>query len=180
MLPEISQKFTRLEQIWQNYFQIIDGASEEQRHFKPAPDKWCMLEVAQHIIGSENGTLRFFSKYQPKQVKMTDKVSGVVRSLVLTLALKSPFKFKVPNVPGLNPKNIHSWEQIIAEWRDIQNGLRQYFQDFPSEHLNHIVFKHPVAGKFNVFQTLDFLNEHATHHLFQLERIKNTPGFPSS
>ena len=180
MLPEIKQKFTRLEQIWNSYFQTIESATVEQRHFKPAPDKWCMLQVAQHIVGSEKGTLRFFNKYQPKNVKFADKFSGIARSLALTIALKLPIKFKAPNIPGLNPETTNDWEQTKAEWTVIQTELRQYFERFPPEHTNHIVFKHPFAGKFNISQTLDFLTEHATHHLHQLERIKSSPGFPTS
>jgi hypothetical protein len=34
------------------------------------------------------------------------------------------------------------------------------------------VFKHPLVGRLDMTNTLEFLSNHIQHHMYQLERIK--------
>lgn len=178
MLPEIKRRFTRLEQIWQQYNSIIDNASDVQRHYKPAPDAWNMLQVVQHIMASEGGTLNFMNKRPPLQPTLFDKIGNALRSALLTVALKSTIKFKAPNVPGLSPETTNPWEESKPKWEQIHQGLQQYLEQFPASKMGYVVFKHPAAGKLNMLQTMDFLVEHAAHHLQQINRLKADEKFP--
>lgn len=180
MLPALEEKYKRLDATWQEYRRIIGNATVEQRNFKPAPDKWCMLQVAQHILASENGTFRFFKKYPPVKTGFTDQISGAVRSIALNIALKLPLKFKAPKAPELNPETALPWEETETAWVATRTELYNYFNSFEADKAAHIVFKHPLAGKFNVSQTLDFLLEHINHHLAQLKRIQQSEGYPTT
>lgn len=180
MLPALQERYKRLNTAWHEYRRIIGNATPEQQNFKPAPDKWCMLQVAQHVMASEAGTLRFFKKYPPIKTGLAGQISGFIRSLALTVALKLPLKFKAPKVPDLNPQTAIPWDQTEPEWVTIRAELDNYFNSFPPEKSGYIVFKHPVGGKFNISQTLDFLLEHINHHLLQLQRIQQAEGYPAA
>src|SRR6267154_6540884 len=43
-----------MEQTRQNFLDSVKGLSEAQLKFKPAPDKWSVMEVAEHIALSED------------------------------------------------------------------------------------------------------------------------------
>lgn len=180
MLPALEERYNRLTAAWHEYRRIIGNATVEQRNFKPAPGKWCMLQVAQHVMASEAGTLRFFNKYPPIKTGLAGHISGIIRSLGLTIALKLPLKYKAPKVPDLNPETAIPWEETEPEWVKIRAALDNYFNNFPAEKTAFIVFKHPVGGKFNISQTLDFLLEHINHHLLQLQRIQQAEGYPAA
>lgn len=178
MLPALQERYKYLDATWQEYRRIIGSATVEQQNFKPGPDKWCMLQVAQHVLASESGTLRFFKKYPPLKTSFTDKISGAIRSNVLNIALKLPIKFKAPNAPGLSPETALPWKETEAAWVATRTELYNYFNSFEADKAAHIVFKHPIGGKFNISQTLDFLLEHINHHLVQLKRIQQSEGYP--
>ncbi len=181
MIPQLAEKWRILEAERNSFWQIIEQASPRQQVFKPAPDTWSMLEVAQHIVASEKGTLSFLKNRPPvKPDSWSQKIKSAWRAFMLKNALRLPFKFKAPNVPGLSPTAIIPKEDTQVEWQQVREGLEAYLAAFPADQMTYIVFKHPVGGKFTLSQTIDsFLLPHIRHHKTQLNRIAQSEGFPS-
>jgi uncharacterized damage-inducible protein DinB len=179
MIPVLCAYFEELEQLRAQFWGIIAAATPEQRHFKPKPDAWCMLQVAQHLIASESGTLAFIHKRAAKKNTVFGKIYAKIRTTMLKIFLHTPFKFKAPNIDGLSPQAAEPFEVVEKRWQAVRENWQQYLSNFETEQLNSVVFKHPVAGKMTIAQTLDnFMVAHIKHHLHQLKRLVAEPNFP--
>lgn len=180
MLPILQQEFDELEQLRHTFWAIIASSNAEQRHFKPKPDAWCMLQVAQHVIASENGALRFINKHAARKNSFWGNLQSRIIAGSLKMLLHLPFKFKAPNIAELSPQHTEAYEIVGDNWLKVRESWRAYLEKVQAAQLNDIVFKHPVAGNMTLQQTLNnFMLAHLKHHLIQLKRIKTAPNFPA-
>jgi len=69
-------------------------------------------------------------------------------------------------------------QELINKWDRSRKEFRDYLGDFDSDKLQYFIFKHPIAGKLNILQALEFINYHMIHHQKQIERIKKLNNFP--
>lgn len=173
MNNSLSKSFDALEQRKTDFWTIIEQASPEQRVYKPQPDAWCMLQVAQHILASERGTLGFMQKRPPVKLSFGQRLRSSFKASLLSIALRLPIKFKAPNVPGLSPESVMPYEDIQQQWDEVRQNWRIFLENYPTDKLDYIVFKHPAGAKMTLSQTLDnFLYRHLEHHLQQLKRLQ--------
>jgi hypothetical protein len=63
--------------------------------------------------------------------------------------------------------------EYAAFWQSLRADYEGFISQLPSGYHEKLIFRHPRAGMFDLSQTLRFLTDHITHHLFQLERIKS-------
>lgn len=172
MQPILQQKFEELEQAKQQLLDIIQQAKPEEQRFKPSPEEWCMLQVAQHLVVAEGGTVRFMQKRPPMPANFAAKLQAKAGYSLLTTAIKSPKKIKAPKIAGLNPTEILPLAETLANWAEVRENCKKYLSDFPKDQLDYFVFKHPLAGKLNVVQTLGFMIAHIHNHIRQVKQIQ--------
>ncbi len=179
MMPEIEERFVNLERQRAALIDPLRTLREEQLAFKPTPDQWSIVEVLQHLAASEEGTLRYMGKKNQAATLPKASPGCALRSALLTVVLRSPFRFRVPS-RLLEPKKKQSLIETIEQWDLIRQGLREFLETLPPERTRVEIFRHPLAGYFNIFHTLRFFEEHTKHHEKQIKRIQNTPHFPRS
>ena len=166
-----AREWKRLENSSAAYWQILSSLPEETLKSKPADDKWSILQLMEHLVGVESSILLYLKRknYSPLQSKSF--LPQGVRAVLLTLALKSPLKFKVPNVEGISPSNTTAPQQLINRWHKTRGHLADYLEKVPEGLTNKPMFRHPTAGTLNLHQTLQFLAEHLEHHRRQLKAL---------
>lgn len=179
MLPILAQKLEALESRKQLFLSTLANYNFKQLHYKATPEAWCMLQVAQHILASEKGTLFFVNNKPALELSTFNKFKAFFLNTGLIIFLKSPFKFKAPKVQGLSPEHIPTLQlaDIEQQWAEIRGGWERYLGNFEAEKLNKVVFNHPVGKKMTISQTLNFLYEHLGHHILQLQRIGEGEDF---
>ena len=151
----------------------LQSWTPEQLRTQPQQGGWCALEVLDHVVISEKGTLGYILKKTssgfdtlPLRTPETDAASAQ-----LNKALESDGKWGAPSVlPPPNEKL--SLEELSATWRGIHGKMEQWLAQFPEDQADRLVFKHPFAGRLTLDQTLGFLQRHITHHRYQLKRIQ--------
>lgn len=171
MHASLTQTYYLVEKRKDELISIILSCSDDERHYKPDDKTWNMIEVAEHCHNIEKGVLFILNR----NLKTLIKPSGLgemVRSKILSLFLFLPIRYKAPKVQGILPEGNVDLEKIISEWSGTRKKLEEYLDHFPDEKLGFLVFKHPIAGKLNLKQTLKFLHEHTAHHHTQLHRLK--------
>jgi hypothetical protein len=133
-----------------------------------------MIQVLSHLVTAENGVLAYIGKKMQDPSKIENNgMSGIFRSLLLSTILKLPLKFKAP--PALpKPKNTESLADLKANWEANTVKFEAIINNLPPDFEDKQIFKHPVAGKFNLEQTFDFIFDHMSHHLIQIENISKT------
>jgi hypothetical protein len=163
------------------YLKLPDGYSEQQLHWQPAAGSWSMAQVIDHLYRSESATFRFVRAFDFSRRNQQLGLGSALRSALTKWALHMPLRFKKPAglpEPAADDRGevrpiLDAWEKDIAEFG-------AFLETFPADKCDRFVFRHPLAGRFNLNQTLDFLTAHLLHHRQQIRRIQETRGFPKS
>ncbi len=178
MDPKIAKKFQALENQRNDLLNELNQLTPEQLSFSPVPDRWSIEQVLYHLIQSEQGTMQYLGKKIQAEALPRAGLVSAVKSLSLTIALRSPLKFKAPQriAPPQQPPH---YGELVREWENIRQSLGEFLEVLPRERNHSVIFRHPVIGYINIFQTLRFLQEHIAHHIKQIQRIRSAPNFPS-
>lgn len=179
MDSRLQRQFGQMEAVRESIFEMLKFYSPEQLAFKPAPEKWSIIQVLQHLLTSEQGTYRYLTRKNQAENLPEAGWGASARSLLLNLALRSPLRFKAPEVLT-QPEGGQSFDVLMREWREVREALRGFAKALPPERLKASIFRHPFAGYFNLSQTFKFIDKHVRHHRRQIRRILDTPGFPAS
>jgi len=154
-----------------NFTSLVEGFSREQRTIKPE-NGWNMLQVMEHIIWSEKGTLEYMKRKTQAPwadiEKTTDEENK--RSAQLNAALISDKQWKAPDVLP-SPTGAQSFENMSSYWENVRNEYVAFLADLDTNYHHRLIFKHPLSGRLNLYQTMEFLNSHIAHHVHQIKRI---------
>lgn len=164
--------FDLLETQRKELLHLVTTLSREQLHAHPQ-GKWSIAQILSHIISSEQLSVRYLNKKIAGIQEAPD--SGLMEELkiiVLILSQRLPFlKFKAPKVVSENTKLYHTPEQLNEAWDTVRNELKETLRRFEDGQLKRKVYKHPIAGMFNIKQTLLFFREHIIHHTPQIKNL---------
>lgn len=158
------------------FLKSIDGLSEAQWKWKPAPDRWSVAEAAEHITKSEDllrgaaeGTMK-----APASPEVLAKTKGK-DEMILKVIPDRTQKFKAPEplVPsgsfGSEKATIEAFKAARAKTLAIAGGtsdLRSFAGNLP-------------IGEVDAYQAILFLSAHTERHTKQIEEVKATTGFPA-
>ena len=160
------------------FLKSISGLSEKQWEFKPAPDRWSVAEVAEHIAVSESG---IFGMVQSKI--MTSPAEPEKRAAtkgkdetVLTRVPDRSHKAQAPEF--LKPTN--RWatrEELIKSFEDSRKATMDYVRTTNDDLRDHIG-PHPLLGPLDAYQWILLISAHSERHTKQIEEVKADPNFP--
>ncbi|HMG91699.1 MAG TPA: DinB family protein [Chryseolinea sp.] len=150
----------------------LSKTSSDRLFLKPSKDKWSVNEILIHLVTSEQLTLRYLKK---KSLGVDHiKNSGVgekIRYAVLQVSQRLPLKFKAPESVVSNTPEALPFPELHARWNETRHDLEQFLDSITDENVNKLIYKHPVAGRFDIRQCLMFMREHYQHHLPQIKRL---------
>lgn len=182
MIPKVQSSFKKIEQQRSQLLQEISLLSEKQQLFKPKEDSWNVLQVCMHLIIAEENSLA----YMKRKIKGIDRIKSAgfwakLRLGLLNSLVKTRIKFKAPKVVELDQNmKIEDFDTVQKRWDKIRTDLYNFADKLDHERSEKMIFKHPIAGMFNVRQLFDFIKTHVQHHVYQVDRIKNHPDFPKN
>lgn len=179
MDSRLERQFEKMETVRESIFEMLKFYSPEQLAFKPAPEKWSVIQVLQHLLITEEGTYRYLTRKNQAESLPDAGWGASGRSLLLNLALKSPLRFKAPENLA-QPEGDSSFDVLMRDWQKVREALRGFARALPPERLKAAIFRHPYAGYFNLSQTFKFIDKHVRHHRRQIRGILDAPGFPAS
>ena len=135
------------------------------------------MPVLNQMMTAEDGAFRYIAKKNQAPSLPPTGVGSRLRTLLLKMALYSPFKFKAPAqvVKLMAPK---SYRQIKQEWKNSRAFMKELVASLPPDRLRAQIFRHPFSGMINIFQTFTFAEAHFEHHRRQIARINASEGFP--
>ena len=168
----LRQQFDQLENDRINLLNRLGEYSEDILNQKPGLEKWSVNQILIHLLTSEKLTLNYLKK---KSLGInTLKDSGLLAEAKLSLlkiSQRLPLRFKAPKFLKQNTPDPLSLPELTNQWNNSRNELLNFLESIGEENLRKLIYKHPVAGRFNVSQCLVFLREHFHHHLPQVRRI---------
>jgi hypothetical protein len=164
-----------LETTKKNVLEATKGLSEAQWNFKPAPDRWSVAQVMEHIAASEDfirGMLKEKVMMAPagepgRDVKKTD---DAVLAMVpdRTTKAQAPEPLVPTNRFGSPEGAIKHFVESRATTEDFlktASGLRDHVTDSP-------------LGKLDGYEFVLFIAAHSERHTKQINEVKADANFP--
>jgi len=171
MSKVLAEKYSDIEAVKNKFLKKVAHLSYEQFNKIPSKGGWSIGQTLYHCAFVESGVILVINKNlsENKTTLKSDLVSKL-RSLLLVGFLKSPLKIKAPKVASKVPDTI-SVEDIKKYFDKNAVDFKKLLNELPVELEDKFIFKHPLAGLFNIKQTIGFTTEHYLHHEQQLDAL---------
>lgn len=173
MDTQLEQQFGKLQQSLSQLFMHLDQVPEELMSKCVEEGKWSVLQVMHHVMMAEKGSLAYMRKKLQHFDDRKPPKAGfreLIRSFALTTFLMSPFKAKSPERIAAFPEQIN-YNELKITWLQTRKELDAFLEELPNEVLELALYKHPIAGRLNVSQCLNFFQSHFNRHRKQIDRI---------
>jgi len=168
-----------LESTKKGVLEATKGLSDAQWNFKPAPDRWSVAEVMEHIAASED-MLRGMTQEQvmktpavaARDAEETKKADEGVLAMVPDRSHKvqAPEPLKPTNRFGsaaAAQKHFLESRATTEDYLKNTNGLRSHLSDSP-------------MGKLDGYEWVLLIAAHSERHTKQMLEVKADPNFPKS
>ncbi|MEQ1764660.1 MAG: DinB family protein [Pyrinomonadaceae bacterium] len=160
------------------FLDSIKGLSDEQWKFKPAPDRWSVAEVAEHIGISEStlfGMVTGQIMKSPADPSKRATAKGK-EDLVFKMIPDRTTKAQAPEM--LKP--VGRWADRDALTKEFKKN-REIAIDFvktTNEPLRDHFGPNPVFTELDAWQWILFMAAHSERHTLQILEVKADPKFP--
>lgn len=161
-----------------NFIKSISGLSQKQWTFKPAPDRWSVAEVAEHITVSETTIMGLIQQRLMQSPAAPDKRAQVKGKdeLILQRMPDRSHKAQAPEI--LRPTGRWATEADLTKaFEDARKANMEYVRTTNDDLRDHF-YDHPAFGTLDGYQWLIVLASHSGRHTAQIEEVKADPNFP--
>jgi len=160
------------------FLKSIAGLSEKQWRFKPAPDRWSVAEVSEHIAISESmifGMVQSKIMTSPATPEKRAEMAGKDETILKMVPDRS-HKAQAPEF--LKPTN--RWEtqaELTKAFEDSRKATMDYVRTTNDDLRDHFG-PHPMLGPLDAYQWILLISAHSERHTKQIEEVKADPNFP--
>ena len=134
---------------------------------KPSPDRWSLLELAQHLMLAERGILH----YLPDRTKLKENRRSLRNRLmepVVCAVMRAGIRVKVPQ-QDMVPDGKTTLEQVRRDWQAVHDWLKSFIESMTDDDIRQAYFAHPVSGPITTAQALKFFRAHFDQHIRKIE-----------
>lgn len=165
-----------LEQTRQGVLDATKGLSDAQWKFKPAPDRWSVAEVLEHITLAEDF---LYENGAQKALKgaagAADRDYKKMDAAILTMVPDRTTKRQAPDM--LVPTGRWSPAETLDHFQKSRARNIEFLKDTPD--LRGHVGDSPF-GPTDSFEWLLFIGAHSERHTKQILEVKADPNFPKN
>lgn len=165
--------FDLLEQQRAEIVGLIKNVSDDKFHHTPAPGKWSLSQVLTHILTAEGLSIAYMKKKAQGADQLKDSgMSEALRFWVLQISQRIPvLKFRAPKVVVENTPSALPMQELLQRWDAQRNDLKIFLDSLEEKNSKKVIYKHPIAGRFDAQQAVAFFREHIIHHMPQIKRL---------
>jgi uncharacterized damage-inducible protein DinB len=160
-----------------NFLKSISGLSQKQWTFKPAPDRWSVAEVSEHITIAESTIFGLEQKIMqsPATPEKREQAKGKDQ-IIVTRLLDRSHKATAPEI--LRPTNRWATEADLTKAFEAARKSNMDYIRTTNDDLRDHFFDHSVFGTLDAYQWMLFISAHSARHTEQIEEVKADPNFP--
>lgn len=153
------------------------GLSDAQWRFKPAPDRWSVAEVVEHIAASEDFLRDLIRDQVMKSPPPGDLVAQRAADVgIIPMVTDRSRRVQAPE--PLRPDNrFGSPQAALKHFQASRARTLAFLKGTPD--LRAHAMDNVVGQKLDAYQWLLFLAAHSERHTKQLLEVKAHPDFPS-
>ena len=156
--------------------EAVEGVTEEQARWKPAADRWCILEYVEHLALAEDALVALVQRNlrtlphletdeerreREKRIRETHVPRGVIRAPA-DMTPDGRFTSLKDAVSAF----LAARERTLEYTRTTQEDIRRHFS------------LHQVLGPLDGYQWLLGNGRHAEKHAGHIVEIRSSEGFP--
>uniref|UniRef100_Q01XD8 DinB-like domain-containing protein n=1 Tax=Solibacter usitatus (strain Ellin6076) TaxID=234267 RepID=Q01XD8_SOLUE len=167
-----------LEESQAEFLAAIDGVTDAQWRWKPAPERWSVGEVAEHIVTAEGS---MWQKIQtalaaPANAQWETQTKGKTEIIEQVMA---PRLGKATAPEPLVPKGDMTKAQVKARFQEQRAEFVKFTRETDAALKEH-TSEHPFAmfNPLNAYQWLIYAPLHTMRHDKQIAEVKATAGYP--
>ena len=155
------------------------GLSAAQWNFKPAPDRWSVAEVMEHLAAAEDMLRGMMQEQVMKSPAVPPRTAEEIKKgdeSVLAMVPDRSHKAQAPEPlkpsnrfgsPGAAQKHFVESRAATEEYLKNASGLRAHLGESP-------------LGKLDGYEFVLFTAAHSERHTKQMLEVKADPNFPKS
>jgi len=170
---------THLEMTRAGVVDAAKGLSDAQLNFKPAPDKWSVAQVLEHIASAEDmlfGLVEGQAMKAPPRADSSEDVKAI-DNLILTAIPDRSQKRSAPE-PLIPANRYGSAAEALKHFNESRTKTIALMQD--GKDLRDHAMDSPLGKKLDPYQWLLFISAHSERHTKQINEVKAHPDFPKS
>ena len=156
--------------------QAVEGVTEEQARWKPAPERWTILEYVEHLAVSEVGLIKLIEKslqespYAETEEERKEREQKIRATPIPRGVNHAPENFKpvarFPSLADAVGALLAARERTVEYAQSTTDDLRKHFSP------------HPVLGLMDGYQWLCGNARHAETHAGHVVEIRAMAEFP--
>ncbi len=164
-----------LKQTSDDLIKTVEGLTDAQLNFKPAPDRWSVLECVQHITLSSQGLWHMTDSviHQPKDDTLK---SSVQDEQFIKMVEDRSFKAQAPEMFKPIKSPYHTLRGTLTAFKADRAKLIDYVSNTTDDLRGHFA-KLPFAT-IDTYQFILMISAHTNRHTQQLNEVKADPNFP--
>lgn len=155
------------------FLDIVTTVSVEQLRYKPAPNRWSIAEIAEHLTLVED------SVFQAAQAALQKPVSEPNPALDEKIQQGGASRARRVNAPeGFVPTG--RWTKaadLAGEFKSRRDRNIEFVQTTSADMRRHAL-PHPALGPLDAYQWFLFAAAHADRHIQQMREVMADPQFP--
>ena len=164
-----------LESTKKNVMETTKGLSEAQWNFKPAPDRWSVAQVMEHIAAAED-FLRDVTKDKVMTSPAGESGRDVKKTDEAVLAMVPDRTHKAQAPEPLVPSNrFGSPDGSLKHFAESRSATEDFLKSTAG--LRDHVMDSPL-GKLDGYEFVLFIAAHSERHTKQINEVKADPNFP--
>lgn len=176
--PERDKAIELLLRSQKEFLDAVENLSDAQWSYKPAPERWSVAEVAEHLMLAEAS---FFATVEGTLAQKPDpgwqsRTAGKTEFLERAL-LNRQVKAQAPE--PLQPRRDLTRAEILSRFKNARARTLKFIKE-TNVPLKAYTRDHPfpIFGTLNAYQWLIYIPLHNLRHNQQIAEVKSTPGFP--
>jgi uncharacterized damage-inducible protein DinB len=163
-------------------FRSVEHLPEAVQTFRPAPDKWSIAEILEHVSLVESSVLRLLHAV----LRKADAAGGsrrpegepfVAVSIEEFVEQAATQKYKSPDAAVPVGAAVSDSLARLEESRAALEALRPLVERLDC---TRMLYPHPAFGPLNLYQWLAFIGVHQSRHRRQIEAIRETLNAPAA
>ena len=157
---------------------VLAGISEEQARFTPSPDRWSILQLAEHLAASDDHLLARIRQAlaTPPAPELMETVRQLDRRFTGEFKPLPRGVNKAP--PALEPKSRYATlAEAASVFQESRARTIAYARETSDELRSHFA-PHSILGPMDGYQWLMACALHVESHARQIEELKAHPNYP--
>lgn len=173
---EVQHALDYLKSTREGVVEATKGLSDAQWNFKPAPERWSVAEVTEHIAAAEDMLMGLIQGQVMVAPANTETASvKAVDELVLQALPDRTHKLKAPE-PLIPVNRFHTPADSLAHFKESREKTMGFLKE--TKGLRDHAVDSPLGKKLDGYQWILFIAAHSDRHTKQILEVKADPNFP--